>query len=533
MDFAKTLSSLLGAMRENQHQEKTPDIRQISNGDAWEHYLLYDLGAEQETPRTRKQIYTLWRTMQKDPQIAEALSLHITAALGGHETTGDVIFIAPSSHIQGAGRRAKELRQKVAKEAKLITPIINRHAFTLARQAVGYGDSFARIYTNSSGVVGLLNNEYTDPTLIQAFEQAGKTVGFLALENTKTARSITRLNAMQMLRIKMPRTEMVEQALPAVVMDNKHLLYETGADAPVLPSLVGGSFLYPVESAWKDSMISLTGLNNQQIADSVKQAFLTVNMDGMTPDHQEVYTKSLTRTLINYKDKIKNAFTNQETLYGTQFHILPTWGDKQTVTSLGDFASRQAPLSPETLMVNLRRVAGGLGLDLSLVGWADMLAGGLGDGAAFHTSAQIMRRSMLIRGALIDGFNHLMSIHWGLKYNEFFKDGDYPWVFEFYSDQGAATTEALTNKQMRMNTLTIQAQALQALKEVGLSKESVKLLLADIGGLDNDKAELLADDLDKAEQTQNPMGGMSDEVGDDTADDVDNDTDDEPLDDEE
>lgn len=490
----KTLSHLLVSKRESFHQQSTPDINNFKYDVFWEHSLRHDLGVNNKI-RTRRQIYQLWQNMQKDPQIAEALSLHVTAALGGHETTGDVIFIGCASDIQGGGRRAKELRKKVEKEAKFITTIINKNIFALARQAVGYGDSYARIYTDNHGVIDLLNDEYTNPPLIQAFEQTGKTVGFFALEDVSAERIITRLNTTQMLRIKMPRTEMIDQVLPTIIADNKRLVYDTQNEAPILPSLVGGSFLYPVEKAWEDAMLSLMGLNNQQIADSVKQAFLTVNMDGMTPQHQEVYTKSLTKTLQNYKEKIKQAFTNQESLYGTQFHILPTWGDKQSVNTLGDFASRQAPLNPETLMVNLRRVAGGLGIDLSLIGWADMLAGGLGDGAAFHTSAQIMRRSMLIRSALIDGFNHLMSIHWGLKYGEFFKNGNYPWVFEFYSDQGAATTEALSNKQMRMNTLTVQAGALQSLKELGLSKDGVKMLLADIGGLDSDKAEQLADDL--------------------------------------
>ncbi len=153
-----------------------------------------------------------------------------------------------------------------------------------------------------------------------------------------------------------------------------------------------------------------------------------------------------------------------------------------------------------------------------------MLAGGLGDGASFHTSAQIMRRSMLIRQALIDSFNQLMTIHWGIKYNEYFEDGNYPWQFDFYSDQSAAATEALTNKQTRMNTLAITAQSLGALKELGLKKESVQIMLEEIGGLDIDQAERIAIDFANAPNPNDPgamgdIGAPAQDMGDDPIDD--------------
>ena len=143
-------------------------------------------------------------------------------------------------------------------------------------------------------------------------------------------------------------------------------------------------------------------------------------------------------------------------------------------------------------MLALRQLAGGLGMDLSLIGWADMLAGGLGDGAAFHTSAQIMRRSQLIRSALTDGYNHLMSVHWGIKYGEYFEEGDYPWQISFYSDQTAAATQALTNRQNRANTTLLQTQVFMAIRELGLDFYGTQMMLEDELGYDSDKAARVA-----------------------------------------
>ena len=494
MNLLTTMATFLINERKSKESIVTGTIHDVNaQYEAMNQMELGTFASKEKMPRTRQQIFTMWEIMQKDPQIAEALSLHVTAALGGHETTGDMIFITPHERVRGKGRRAKELREKVEREARHIAPLINRYAFSLARQAIGFGDSYARIYTDDKkGVVGLMNNRHTFPPLIMPFEQAGATVGFHALEEEDRERSIAKLTPKQLLRVRMPRIETVPQMPMQVWQDKKTLIYDKRSDNPILPAEVGGSFLYPIEEPWQDVTISRAGLNNQQIADSVKQAFLTVNMEGMPPNQQKKYKKSIIDMLTGYRNQIEDAFKGGEALYGTKYHILPQWSDKQILQSVGDLSQRNMPLNENLLMLNLRRLAGGLGIDLSLMGWADMLAGGLGDGAAFHTSAQIMRRSTLIRQACIDAFDHLMTIHWGIKYGEYFDSKEYPWQYDFYSDQNAAATQALNNKQNRANTTTVQAQAIQMLKDLGLDKETIQLILEDGMGYDIDLADKIA-----------------------------------------
>lgn len=494
MNFLHTMANMLISDREFKQTHTSASIHDVNrNYDALNQFELGTPNGPDKKPRTRQQIYALWEIMQKDPQVAEALSLHVTAALGGHETTGDMIFLTPHDRVRGKGRRAKELRDRVEREARYIAPIINRIAFAMARQAVGYGDSYSRIYTDKkAGVVDLMNNRHTASPLIMPFEQAGRTIGFHALEEENLERSIAKLTPMQILRVKMPRIENVPQVPLQVWQDAKVLTHDLRSDSPLLPSEVGGSFLYPIEDPWKDVTISRAGLNNQQIADSVRQTFLTLNMESMPADQQNKYTAGLTKMLTKYRDQIEEAFKGGEALYGTKHHVLPQWGEKQILQSVGDLSQRNAPLNEGLLMLNLRRLAGGLGIDLSLMGWADMLAGGLGDGAAFHTSAQIMRRSTFIRQSNIDAYNHVMSVHWGIKYGEYFEPQDYPWQFDFYSDQNAAATQALNNKQSRANTTTIQMSAVQTIRDLGLGKETSQLILEDEMGYDTGMAEQIA-----------------------------------------
>lgn len=182
-------------------------------------------------------------------------------------------------------------------------------------------------------------------------------------------------------------------------------------------------------------------------------------------------------------------------------------------------------------MVNIRRLMGGLGLDPSMVGWADMLSGGLGNGGFISTSIQTMRRSIMIRQALTEFLDQLLNLDWGYRFGEMFEEGNYPWQFDFYSDQTAAAAEAANTKQTRMNTLMLVSQSLTALKEVGLNEEENAKLLESIGGFDFEDAQALAKGL-KGAPMPDDGGGMD---GEPTSSLVDADTDDgnlDPLEDE-
>ena len=459
--------------------------------------------------RTRIEIYTMWQQMQKEPTIAAALTLHTTAALGGHESRGDVLFMSASTAVEGETPKSKKLREQVEAEAKILLPILNKIVFNLCRGAVGYGDNYGRVYGKKGvGVEHILCDDLTAPYRIQAYEQGGKTVGFHVLEEVNWNRKITKLTTMQMCRMKMPRSAAVPQT--ALVAGVQKLMLENDdlESLPIVPSPVGGSFLFDAEEPWKQVVLSISAMNSQQIADAVRQAFLTIDMAGMPPEQQAKYKTGLVKTLQKSKDEIKKAMQGGEALWATKYHVLPVWGDKQVLNPVGELSQRSGQIATEPLMINIRRMCGALGIDMSMLGWADQLAGGLGDGAAFHTSAQVMQRSIMIRQALTDFLNQVADLHWGWKFGVTFEGNDRPWKWEFYSDMSAASTEALTNKQTRMNTMALTAQALGALKEMGLDAKTNQMLLEDVGGYDADKAAQLSKALSNAQPPQQDGQGL-------------------------
>lgn len=457
--------------------------------------------------RSRKEIYSKWEKMLRFAPISEAMGIHVAAALGGDATTSQQVFITPSQRLRDAtGQAEKQELAKLEKRIPILERLINEIIVKVCRDAVGFGDGYARIYGEKGvGIVALLANEYTYPPLIQAYEKINKTVAYHVLDFKSWQKSVSKLNMVQMARLKLPRMTYIAQTTNDNATSGiKTLQADKIEDAPVLPAMVGGSFCAEVEEFYDNIVLCLSALNSQQIADAVNQMFLSINMTAMPPAQRQAYIEGLKKVLVNHKRNIESAMKGGEPIWSTEFHVMPTTNDKQVLNPLGDIkGQRSGQISTETLMINVRLLMGGLGLDPSMVGWADMLAGGLGDGAAFHTSSQIMRRSMMVRQAAMLFVNQIVALDWAYAYGEDLEPMDYGWQVEFYSDQSAATTEELTNKQTRMNTLILKAQALGALKELGLSSDVVTRLLERDGGMDLDEAERVAQSL-AAAATENP-----------------------------
>lgn len=488
-------------------KEDTPEADTLSNIDLMDVEPVSTsilLGGNSEA-RSRQQIYAKYQQMQQNSFINAGLRLHVTAALGGHESKGDVIFIECTPEAEKDPKK-----KKIIDDLNLdLKDLLNKNIYTLAFNAVSWGDGYGRVYSQDKvGITDLMCDEMVLPPLVQPFEQGSRTVGFVV--GTATNSSGVKLSTTQMIRVKMPRTLYTPQARVMQKAFKTAILEDDSSNLPYLPSLVGGSFLEGIEDPYNHLIMSISGMVGQRIQDGIDEALLTVNMTDMTHEQQKATMQNLEQMFAETAAQTAKAVKEGRSLLGKLRRFIPVWSDKQLVQLQGGTGSqRSGSITIDDVMFHAKQLSGGLGIDLAMLGFADLLSGGLGEGGFFRVSAQVAERSRMIRNAVTQAINDLIDIHLYKKSGLAFSDADRPWAINFYSGISAQQKEAQDTKLSMMNTGGILIQTLAQLKELGLSPEVVKHLLSTQMMLDENSADLVAKGLASAKppEGQDGLGG--------------------------
>jgi len=453
--------------------------------------------------RARQIIYEKWMRMEGDPIVSSALQLLVTSALGGHETSGDLVFVEKTAEA----KKDKRLAAIADEISASLTHLFNKVAFHIAYTGAAYGDAYARIYANSSGVVDLDSNEMIRPQLVQPYEMGSRTVGFAV---SVGERNFTRLDVSQLARLKMPRIQWIPQ-FGVVEKSLTFKLTENDIEnLPIMPSMVGGSLLYNAEEPYDNLTASLLGLVGQRWMDSIDEQIFTLNLDSMTKEQQEHFVESVKQMLLKSKDRAEEAVKNGRPIMERIRHIVPIFGEKQMATmgpANGGAPGRAASISIEDVLLHAKLLSGALGVDLSMLGFADQLSGGLGEGGFFRVSAQAAERARIIRVALEDFFNHVIDIHTANRYGFVFNPSNRPWEINFFGSISALEAEKQRTRLESMNAGMMLVQSMQQLKDMGASKDLMSEFLAKTMMLDEDQAKMYASIVDTQPQDGGGDGG--------------------------
>jgi len=431
------------------------------------------LGSTKQIARNRQQIYQKRIEMVSDPIISTALRLHVTAALGGHETSGDVVFLEGNPAFKD-----DKAKQKMVEEIRGdLCPIFNRIAYTVGFNGAGFGDAYGRVYTDGKrGVVDVLVDEIVHPAMVTSYERGNTTVGYVVAAGP---RFTERLSLMQMARLKMPRMVYVPQVRAMEKSIRLALAEEDLNELPLLPSLAGGSFLDSAEDPYDMLSTALVGLSGQRILDSMDESLLTVNMDGMTKEQRKSYMANMKNIFMASKKRAEEAIASR----------------KPFLLTGGGGRGPSGTISIEDVMFYAKLLSATLGIDLSMLGFAELLSGGLGDGGFFRTSAQAAERSRLIRVGLTEFFNQIIDVHTYHKYGTVFAPNERPWMVNFYGTISALETERQKTKNEAMNSGMLLTQTLAQLRDLRMKKPGQKEILTKIMLLDEEQADLIVENM--------------------------------------
>ncbi len=446
------------------------------------------LSAGNRQARARANIYAKWAEMEANPIVSTALQLQVTGALGGHETTGALVFIERAAHASKDAQKAR-IADEVAKD---LGDLFNRIAFEVSYTGSAFGDAYARLYSEDKvGIVDINTDEMFRPTLVLPFQRGTRTVGFTVATGKKAQE---RLSIDQMARFKMPRTQWVPQHGVVQKAIRMAITEDDPKKLPLLPAMAGGSLLYNAEDAYNKLNTALIGLVGQRQMDSIDEEIVTLKMDGMTKEQQKKFQENVVTMLKKSKEIAEHAVRTGEPFLERVKHILPVFHEKQiqSISKMSE-GGRNTTISTEDIMLHARMLAGSLGTDLSMVGFADQLSGGLGDGGFFRMSAQAAERARIIRSSLSHFLNHIVDIHTLKKYGLVFKPGERPWVISFYGSISALEAERQKTQMDKMNTALMVLGGLSQLRELGWGEQAITQFLTKEMLLDEDDAKVYAE----------------------------------------
>lgn len=461
-----------------------------------------------QTSRNRLLIYRKWQSMVSDPVISSALKMHCTAALGGHETSGDTVFIELKPEME----KNKAMANLVKETRDDLAPIFNRIAYSLAFNAASYGDSYGRLYpARGKGIVDVYVDEMVMPMLVQPYERGSKTMGFVVYVGQRQREKLTMA---QMVRMRLPRTIYEPQPL-AVEIAWKMMIAEDDIEKiDLVPAIAGGSFLQGCEEAYDRYIASLIALVGQRAKGSIDASWLKVNVSGMTKEQQDALLSSVENAQNYLKALQRQAISTKNPILEAIRFLLPVSDEKQitSIESTGNNESGQG-YTVDDVMLHAKLLAGALGIDLSMLGFSELLSGGLGDGGFFRMSVQAAERSRMLRVALAEAFNHMIDVHLLYKHGVAFAPSDRPWVVNFYGTISALESERQKTRDAEIATGQSLAQALEGLKALNLDEKTLNYIISKIMKLEEDAAIMLAKALvasvekEKASENAAPAAG--------------------------
>lgn len=461
------------------------------------------LGNSGKPVRSRSQIYMKYHFMMQEGLISTALRNNVQMALGGHETTGETIFIEPKPNISSADK-------KMVDELASVIKMLNDSAHSMSFNAAGFGDAYARLYTAPKVGLIALDHESLFAPLVQPYEELGRTVGYVVSLGEKLQ---SRVSHMDMVRLKMPRMLMLPQMKAIENAQKINLDASDIRNIVPLPGLVGGSLLEAAETDFDNLYAAVRGLVGQRISSSIEEVLLSMNLADTTKEQRAQIVSNTTKMLKAMKERAEKQIS--EGIYSTarNFNIMPVWNEKQLsqVSSLASGASGQN-LTVEDVLFHAKKLAGTLGTDISMLGFADQLSGGLGDGGFNRTSSQGAERARLLRTSYTKMANDVIDRHMMAKNNRCWPDSERPYTINFYGSIAALEAEKQLSSERAMNKTAILVQVLAQLRDVGMSEKTNAFMLAKTAELDQEAAEVYAKGLAAAKPPPQPGYGSDNEM---------------------
>ena len=401
-------------------------------------------------PEDRSARYAVLRLMAKDPTIDSAIKMHIANALSARTDSGESVFISPA---EGAGQ------DKIVDDLRAtLMPFIKKDLNEWARKAAVYGSCFARVYgAQGIGIQNIRCDYYTHPRFIQKFEKGGRLAGYTTTyQGTNQANQRLRLRPpWSFVGFEIPEWWDCEDVEPINVggIPVDLAMEDAAMEGLVESQEYGTSLIATAYGPWMDLLDAICSLKMSRRNAARLERMVGVNTGKLDPERAAHYLDMVAERISNATADVERQSWLRGNVQTVVNHYVPIFGEKgglqiDAVQGTPDINGL------EDVMFHIKRLGSAIGVDPALLGFGDLLSGGLGDGGFFRVSVMAATKANLLRQALKNGIQKLCELHVAYKFGKVFLPGNYPWTIQFNSVSSAIEREEQEALESRTNALS-------------------------------------------------------------------------------
>lgn len=437
----------------------------------------------QQLPVDRIAKYPFLESMAEDPLIDSALKMHISHALSADDDTNEVLKIESTTDSENA--IVKDLRDTFK---DTLNEKVQGWAFTAAK----LGISYIRAYGEpGKGVTHIRNDFYTHPRFVREFEQSGKIAGFTSAYQEES--NTTLMEPWKFVAFKVPFWKKYIDAEPYRVdstpidLSNDDHLSESICETQNYGSSLIETAYHPwfnLQEAMLSLMMSrknaaklerLIGVNMGRLDSAVAARYLRQISQVIQKTQQDSATKSIKRGWVQTVSNI----------------LIPILGgDGKGRLDVNSVEGSPDIQGIEDVLFWVKLMGAALGVDPSLLGFGDLLSGGLGEGGYFRMSILAAQKAHALRTAIRHGIERLFEVHIAYKYGKVFLPGQKPWRLMFNSVSTALEREERENLEGRTNIALAIAglpQMLDPEMSITDKRAMANFLMTDVMKVDEEK----------------------------------------------
>ena len=457
-----------------------------------------------ELPGERLQKYNILETMAKSPTISTALNIHIAPS----KKTGQAFILSPKDGSDAeAVSRCEELTADLG-------AMINDGLPSWAMIMAIFGVSYVRPYAEQGrGITGIESSYYTLPHFVQEFYRGSQLVGFSGdyiLDTHSLRRVIT--EPWNLVSMKNPYWTPQHKVIPVSYGTKGYSLLSDQADKPLMETQnYGTSFLEYSYEPYLNLCASLAALKSTRNNAAKIDRLIALTTNTLDPVNAANYTRGVSQALKRHSDLVAQRSINANAIPTVLNHLIPVMGDGKNGITI-DTQSIPADISGiEDVMFHLRQLAASLGIDATMLGWADQMSGGLGEGGWQQTAIQAALRANWIRQAAQRTIYRLLDIHLAYKYGKVYTETNRPYDVQFNSMNTAIQEEENRDLDARANFVAVISQIMDQIQnnpKLAGSDAFMRYLFTEQLHIDDDTLNTMIKEFKANESEQNNEHGM-------------------------